>query len=395
MKGQIKYFIPLAAVIVIVFLVELTSPPEIDWTPSFTKQEKAPYGSYILHDILPQLFPEAEIDVAIHPAYNELPLYTLGSGWRGSYLVVNNTFDVTELDTRSIFEFADSGHTVFIAAEHFGESFADSLGFETYTGFGSGDDSVEVNLVNPTLKSERSYRYAPNTNDYFFSHFDSSRSVVLGVDGKGRPNFISMQRGNGRIILSSFPYAFTNYNLLAGNNAEYVYKALSYLPEGNLIWDEYYKAGRVIVNSPFRYVLSHASLRWAYFTAIAGVVLFMIFMGKRRQRIIPVIKPLPNTTLEFVNTVAQLYYQHGDHKNLAEKKITYFLEHVRSAYGVNAKERSEELYRMIAARAGTEVESVRSIFNYIDRIETATRVDSDMLEALSTAIERFHATSAR
>jgi len=393
MKGQIKYFIPLAVVVVIIFLVELGTPPEIDWEPSFTKQEKAPYGAYILYHILPQLFPKQVVAVEIHPAYNTLPSYMTGDDW--SYLVVNNVFDAEELDTRAILDFADDGHTVFIAAENFKGAFTDSLGIGTSADFSTSDDSLEVNFANPALKAERAYRYPPSSSGYYFNRFDTSRTVVLGTDGKGRPNFIEMRRGAGKIVLSSLPYAFTNYNLLGSNNAEYVYKSLSYLSDGGVIWDEYYKAGRIIVDSPFRYILSHASLRWAYFTTIVGVILFMIFMGRRRQRIIPVIKPLPNTTLEFVNTVAQLYYQHGDHKNLAEKKITYFLEHVRSAYGVNTKERSEELYRMIAARSGVELERVRSIFQYVERIERAERVNSDMLEALSGAIERFHTTSKR
>jgi hypothetical protein len=183
--------------------------------------------------------------------------------------------------------------------------------------------------------------------------------------------------------------------VIDSGNAVYAFKALSYVTADEVLWDEYYKASRQEAQTPMRYVLTLPSLRWAFWTLLVGVILFMIFMGRRRQRIIPVILALPNTTLDFAHTVAQLYYHHGDHKNIAEKKITYFLEHLRSTFGVNTSDRGEGTFGAIAARAGMDADRVRSIFNYIDSIQASQRVDPPQLMALNEAIERFHADSKR
>ena len=54
----------------------------------------------------------------------------------------------------------------------------------------------------------------------------------------------------------------------------------------------------------------------------------MIFNAKRRQRVVPIINPLPNTTLDFTKTIGNLYYQEGNHQNIVDKKIIYFLEKI-------------------------------------------------------------------
>jgi hypothetical protein len=391
MKRPPLYMIPLVAVFIIIVLVQLGAPEPINWKPSFTKGDKIPYGASILFDLLPQLFNSSTMETNELAAYNALPdRFDSSEG----YIVINDRFAADELDTRAITDYAERGNTVFIAAEDFSKPFSDSLGLETSNSKLPFNDSTSLNFTNPSLHATANYRYKQYTVDSYFSRFDTAHSVVLGENGERQVNFIMMKRGAGAIVLSTVPYAFTNYNMLDGVNREYAAKALAYLSAKRILWDEHYKAGRQ-TGSPLRYIVGLPALRWALYTLVLGVVLFMIFMGRRRQRIIPIIKPLPNTTLDFAETVAQLYFHHGDHKNIAEKRITYFLEHIRSTFGVNTGERSEEIYRMIAARSGVDVTGVRSIFGYIDTVHAAARIDADQLMALNKAIERFYSESVR
>lgn len=53
--------------------------------------------------------------------------------------------------------------------------------------------------------------------------------------------------------------------------------------------------------------------------------------------------PLPkNTTLEFVKTVGNLFYRTQNHKNIAHKKITYFLNYLRTHYRLDTSHFNEE-----------------------------------------------------
>ena len=65
-------------------------------------------------------------------------------------------------------------------------------------------------------------------------------------------------------------------------------------------------------DSAWSYIMKQESLRWGFWVLIISLLLYAIFEAKRTQRIIPVVKPLPNTTLDFTNTVGRLYFQQAD-----------------------------------------------------------------------------------
>ena len=43
---------------------EANKPQPIDWSPNFSISKKSPYGTYIIKDALPYLFPEGEVSFA-------------------------------------------------------------------------------------------------------------------------------------------------------------------------------------------------------------------------------------------------------------------------------------------------------------------------------------------
>ncbi len=389
MKRPNTYIVVLSLLFIVAIVVQLTRPKPVSWENSFARQDRIPFGGYILYDLLPELFPSSKVEIASMPIYN-----TFGEAWHenATYMVLNLSFTPDDLDLEELLEFVEDGNRVFVAAQSFSDGFADTLGFEVQRAIALPlQDSVELMLVNPALGSPNPYRYQKNIVTSHFSRFDTAKSVVLGTTSRGEVNYIRLPYGQGEFFISTVPYAFTNYNLVHRNNAEYAFGALAYLPDGGtLIWDEYYKVGRRLVRTPLRYILSQEPLRWAYYLTMAAVLLFIVFMGRRRQRIIPEIRPLPNTTLEFVETVGQLYYQHGDHKNIAEKRIVYLLEHIRSRFGVNTGERDEGFYHAVSARSGADLDMVKGLFGYIDDILQRETINEETLIALNSAIERFH-----
>ena len=82
--------------------------------------------------------------------------------------------------------------------------------------------------------------------------------------------------------------------------------------------------------SPLRFILRNPPLRYAWYIFLVGFLVFIIFHAKRKQRIIPIIKPLENTSVEFVRSIGNLYLNEGDAKDMMQKKVTYFLNKVRT-----------------------------------------------------------------
>jgi hypothetical protein len=147
------------------------------------------------------------------------------------------------------------------------------------------------------------------------------------------------------------------------------------------------------VETPLRFILTNESLRWAYYITAISLLLFMIFEMKRKQRIIPIIKPLTNTTLEFVGTIGNLYFQGNDHKNIAEKKINFFMDQLRTKYWLNTSHLDETFVKIAAKKMGQPEEDVRRLVNTIVAIRVRDRISSQELIDLNRQIEKLKLTS--
>lgn len=380
---QAVYIVLLIAATVLLVLFEILKPRPIDWSRSFSKYHKKPFGGFLVYACLPDLFPGRRITPVHDPVYNAAGPESLQNT---NYLFINEAFRLNDLDARRLLELVGRGNQAFIAAEHFAGLVADTLNLEVGLDL---VDSDSVFFVNPALQPKQHYIFEKQMALAYFTRFDTSRTAVLSMDTEQRVNYIRVPFGAGTFYLSTLPLVFTNYTIAQGRNADYLFQALSFLPVCDVLWDEYYKVGRLAATTPLRFVLRHPSLKWAYITALASVLLFIVFAGRRRQRVIPIQQPPRNTSLEFVETVGRLYYEHGDHKNLAEKRITYFLEDLRSRFHVQAARTEDELREIVAKKSGMPRKEVEALFAEINEVQARSRIDGRALLRLNTAIENF------
>lgn len=388
MRPNLKYLL-LATCLGLAVVVPLLTPEPIDWSMSFSRKDRIPFGSLVVFETLPQMFAEQKITATHMPVYNILGEREFG---RTNYIFLNNVFAPDELDTRELLDFVANGNSAFIAANIFSGKLADTLKLATDAHFVL-QDSVCLNFVNPHLRAASDYEYQKQTVSHYFSRFDTTRATILGRDSRGQINYIRLHFGRGDFYLHSFPLAFTNYNMLARNNHEYVAKAFSYLSQQDTFWDEYYKLGRSQASTPLRYVLSQAPLRYAYYLGLAGVLLFILFQGKRRQRVIPVITPKVNTSLAFVATVGRLYYQAGDHKNLVRKKLAFFAEYLRTRFYLSSQTWDEEFVQRVIEKSGHAPAEVRALFMRLRTLQNSDHISADDLLQLNAALEKFYAHS--
>jgi hypothetical protein len=142
--------------------------------------------------------------------------------------------------------------------------------------------------------------------------------------------------------------------------------------------------------TPLRFILTTEPLRWAYYLTLLSILLFIVFEAKRKQRIIPVIKPFANTTLEFVGTIGNLYYQRGDHKNIAEKKIQFFFDQLHSTYFISSNHKDEDYGKLLSKKSGVPEKTVRELLNIVSYISEQEKISAPQLISLNELIEKFH-----
>ena len=121
--------------------------------------------------------------------------------------------------------------------------------------------------------------------------------------------------------------------------------------------------------------------------------MFMLFEMKRKQRIIPIVKPLANTTLEFVGTIGNLYYQSGEHKSMAEKKIHFFMDQLRSKYWLTTTHLDETFVSIASKKTGRSEEEVRKLISVINSIRAKEKISEEELIDLNNRIEKFNASA--
>ncbi|SHI44858.1 hypothetical protein SAMN04487911_10298 [Arenibacter nanhaiticus] len=389
-------------VLLAIIATEVSRPRPIDWKPSYSATDKIPFGGYVLFKELPQLFPNesvALVDESIYPILRKRDIST-----RSNYIAINDVVVFDKQEAKQLLQYVHDGNDVFIAATSFDSYLSDTLKIKVKTSYSVLEDTVILSHTNTAFPTKK-HLYSKGLNHTYFTTVDSLKTSILGhiepmkkpaslLDDVSnglktkRPNFIRVQYGQGYFYLCTTPQAFTNYYMLRGNK-DYVSYSLSYLKNNPIYWDNYKKAGRKTIDSPLRFVLSKPELKWGYYTSIMGILLFVLFKAKREQRIIPVIKPLANSSIEFAKTIGSLYFEHKDYSDLIAKKINYFLAYLRTHYYINTDDLSDKTVKELSAKSGISLVETKEIVEFLRHIKLKTRHSEEDLIALHKKISTF------
>lgn len=365
----------LIAVLVGIIVTEIVRPRPINWRPSYTSISKIPFGCFVLFNELPSLFPNSEIQSVEESIYDVL--IKNDSSITSNYILINDYIYLDEQETNQILEYVAKGNQVFIATTELRGKLADTLNIEILQEYTIKEDTVNVDFTHTDL-NKNIYEFERGVNTAYFTSLDTLNTEILGhIHFKDntflnneknvkqvKPNFIKTSFGKGSFIINTLPIAFSNYYLLS-DKSSYSANSFSYLHNNLLYWDDYKKSGRKVISSPMRFVLNQPALKWSYYLVLCGLLLFVIFKAKREQRIIPVIKPLENSSVEFARTVGSLYHQSKDYTNLNSKKINYFLTYIRNRYYINTTVLNERLVTQLAAKAGKNIEETKSLIDFM------------------------------
>ena len=363
---------------------EANKPQPIDWSPNFSISKKSPYGTYIIKDALPYLFPEGEVSFARMSVREQLRVGR--TPFLKTYFFVSPFFKIVPGDLEAVLEEVEGGGALFVSAEFIPDTLYSYVGVSGMKRIQNGKDY---------LRGFEDKGYPFRSTHRYFELKESFDGEVLGyVDTIKNPNFIRMNYGEGVIYLHSNPMAFTNFFLLDSVNGDYYQKILSFLPpDANVVWDEYLKSGAEGQQTLFRVIFRYPALNWAYILLILGAILYVLFRTKREQRPIPEIRPLENRTLEFVSVVSSLYYKQRDHVAIANKRINSFLEEVRYNYKLRTEELDSSFIDLLSERSGVARGSVEGLIFLIIRIRKTEHVDEDQLRELVRYIELFKTKS--
>ncbi|HRB70230.1 MAG TPA: DUF4350 domain-containing protein [Flavobacterium sp.] len=395
MNRTLKLYIAFLVLIIVgIIVIDSGRPKPINWTPSYTIQDKIPFGLYVFNKEIPSLFPKQKITRFGTTVYEFLdPKYRYSDSTyaiKGTLLMISdgNTIDDTSAD--ELLYFVEHGNTAFLSMQSFPKKLMDSLKFDYSTSI-SFTDKMQQKLSATNVKDQH-YNFGKGSGNVSFSSIDSTTTDVLGyqqTDTVKNANFIRVPYGMGYFLLHTQPAAFSNYVLLKDKNAEYCSALLSYIPKGELFWQSFSYNDQHISGSPMRYILSQPALKWAWYLFLIGMFVFMLFNAKRRQRVIPIKEPVPNTTVDFTKTIGNLYLQEGSHHLIIEKKIIYFLEKIRSEYLIDTFQLDETFVKRLHQKTGKDPVLIEKVVRLIQKHRNQlVSTQADVIE-ISKAIEKL------
>lgn len=371
---------------------------KMDERISLRQVDKIPYGTSVAKKLLPALFPKASIyDNKAHPASWEVISDTVSNQ---AVILVADHFNADEEELTRIFSFVKAGNYAFIIAKSFSYEALGYFNFSynEYTAddlLNVSDDSLRLRLENPVFPATGLFVYPGKKYESSFFSLDTARTRVLGRTEDGRPDFIQMNTGKGSVFIHVAPLAFSNYFILHKNNIDYYQNALSVIPSSvnKILWNEYYLTKpREKEREPnwLGVLMKYPAFKGALLTGLATLFLYVLLGMRRRQRMIPQHAPPKNDSLDFVMTMGRLYYEHRDHKNLAVKMGTYFLDHVRTRYKIGSQESREELVRKLHDKTGYPQQDLHQMIGFIKDIENMPAISESQLANFHKQLELFY-----
>ena len=429
MKSSRNFLFVMLVLFVLFCLLQVNLPKKFVWSPTFSHVDKQPLGCFVFDSVLTQSLPNgyhvtkktffqldqehAKEKISVLMVVNQQNLkqldvkYLCNIARRGGKVMVvaSSSFDdgrnadtvvVDELERT--FKVRIEGGTYFsLRGILSGLKAHDNDMYDTIywnnreTMYAAQSYRMFYNMVGGTLfvdsvpKVKRlAYTLSTAGYDYKydslyvgdFTRFDTivdKKERIERIDTfaiKKVPTAVSVPYGKGEVIFVSSPLLFTNYGMLEGNTFVYIFRLMSYLADLPVYRTEaYVKTDAMLVaeQSPFREFIKRPPLRWALYLALLGVVLFMIFTARRRQRVIPIMSKPANRSLEFIQLIGTLYYQRKDHVDLVRKKFKLFAEELRKTAGVDISDvnTDDREYQLLAEKTGMNCDRLKKVIRQI------------------------------
>jgi hypothetical protein len=122
---------------------------------------------------------------------------------------------------------------------------------------------------------------------------------------------------------------------------------------------------------------------------LGGALLFVIFRGRRRQRVIPIIPPRENSSRRFIDTISRLVAQKGNHRALAQRELSALRFHLNTRLGLAWAE-GQPPPDDLATRVNLPAEEVERALSQIRLITSAKSIKEGDLLRFYRAIEPLY-----
>ena len=390
-----------------------------NWNTALRSDKNEPYDLSVFYKTLKDEY---------GPNYEEIPANSgffkqkekLSAEEGDVYFFAGKKPYLTDLECKELALFISKGGHVFFATNsvpyvlmkylHHGDVYTRSLYSEDYY----------VSFSNPNIKNRNFhflhwYRYEKSENNwnvvkfqYDSEQYDDTLAIDVeselvtisqaGEDSAGTnagSDFISINFGKGKFYYLANPVLLSNYYLTKDEGRKYLSVIFSHIPDKKL-WVDWsaaipkpeatFSGNR---SNMLDFIRNEKALWHAWVLLLAGVGLFLVFGGRRKQRCIPVLEPPVNHTMAFIDAVGRFYKTEKQNALVFKREWNQFNIYVRQHFRMTFS--ADELQmKKLAERSGVKEETIKNIIVKYEKYRIFSELQPDELTDINSAINQFY-----
>ncbi len=397
---------------------------EGDWPETYDPDDDDGYGTDLLEGLLAASFPTAEVE-GLNGGWNSDPLPVASADRVELYLAIGGGLSYSTAEARELLSFVDSGNHALLAAEVVSNRLTGLLGPDTcFTDFGEGyqfDTALHVVAEGgqafdlPAIRYERSKAMEFTTlilSNQCQGHTRwSNRLALLERYSPGYDDSLGTQQsvlatfvyGRGSVSFLSVPKLLTNVYATDSVARIAIEEAMATIPAVNTVYlDRDRRSSAELVRlqnraptvddgagNLLKHVLQRPALAAAWYGLLLGSLAFLVLGAKRRQRIIPIVRPRRNTTHEYLGNVSRLYLGHQSNALMADKQLRLFEAYCQRRFGLSPLKKPGDRQRLERTR-GVTAELLDTLERYQTSITRNQALSNDAFVRLVTNLQDFY-----
>lgn len=418
MKVNGLFIAVMIVLMAVMILFEMNAPTRFQWDDtSQSYKSKQPFGCYVMDSVL-----RASLPQGYEVCGTDIDKY-IGKKSRGgkhTYLFTNNYTDfITSFDV-DILTLIKGGNNVILAFDensyYGGATYVrDELEFSLYSfdynymGHNYYKKVLSDHTYYDTIRWRANGKFAAAS--YVINHafcgyalnLSQSYRTLATLRRANGPTYVLSEEsttavagirtyGNGKVVVVSMPLLFTNYGILNDTIRPLVLRLLSECGNKPVVrYDPRYisqTSKDEESESPLRYLLANRPLRWAFYLALTTLVAFVVFSARRRQRVIPVIKPPVNHMMDFVKRIGGIYYKKHDNVDLLNKKYATFCNDLRAKamIDIEGNDYLDDELLSLSNRTGMPLNQLHQLISNVKNAVNASWISDKQLQQFIDAM---------
>jgi hypothetical protein len=368
----------------------------VDWYPYYKIERTEPYGLFVFNAEIERISPKfskvERLKEGVARHYEQLMGDMLGR--RRTYLYIDEMDKMNKKSKDALKQLAYDGHYVFISSHNvFNADFIDHFAFEFQ------NDLLSIDYENDTLYFLSAEQKILASSDKIrslenFQITDTSWALPLGYyqvkGGKAFCNFMALRYGAGILFLHSNPEVFTNYFLLRDHNHCYTESLASFWGGGEIKWFVNYKQEYEDGYVMHSYLMEQPALKTAWYLLWILLVFAVFTYAKRTQRIIPVVLPKQNLSVDYVKRLAQFHLLQKNYKGLIDRQLLVLLDKLRNEYRMDTSLIDESFTERMRLITNCDKSAAEDIVRFINKQKLRSNASKSDFEELWQIMKKLN-----